>query len=119
MSDEHHDNPYLPDRNSTEEKPVANMSDHLPNWLAPPAEPTPRVKAQLIWSWMHEREEHRLVAVADHTPGYEDEYRIEKLGQDALGEPRWDLVSRWRAGEVSGVVALLVSAIKSLITKAP
>lgn len=87
-----------------------------------------KLLAKLIWQWVEDSTEHRLIAKADTTPGYEDEYIIERLEQDELGEPRWMRVESWRPrtahsakgpAELSRVVDRLLAALKSTITRAP
>ena len=73
-------------------------------------------KATLIHEWDHGKDRYRLIAVADHTPGFEDHIKIEKLGQDGLGEPRWDHIDGWRVRDNDRSTAhLLVAAVKSLL----
>lgn len=83
-----------------------------------------KAKSKLIHEWDHgppkSRERYRLIAVADHTPGYEDRYYIERLGADGLGEPRWDGVAEIKNAPTSNdTFQLMLSAIKSLIKDAP
>lgn len=75
--------------------------------------------AKLIWEWDmrvdKETERYRLLAIAKHTPGYEDAYVIEHLDTDSLGEPKWTVIHQW--DKEKGVSNLLVGAIKSVINK--
>ncbi len=70
-------------------------------------------KAVLVHEWDAGKERYRLVAVGKFSAGYEDEYVIEQLGADAIGEPKWTGHARWKP-EPGDVNTLLVAAIKSL-----
>lgn len=73
-------------------------------------------KAKLLHEWDVGHDRYRLIARAKWTSGYEDEYLIEKLGQDGYGEPRWDTCHAWRPGDASfDPKTILVAAIKALV----
>lgn len=75
-----------------------------------------KAKRKLVMEWDYNKNHYRLIAIADHTPGYEDHYLIEELGVDGLGEPRWTPMRSWDSkGGVSAVENLLTSAINSLL----
>ena len=71
-------------------------------------------RSALLYEWVHGKERYRLIAKADSTPGYEDEYVIESLDADSLGEPRWTRLIEWRAAP-NDSATWLVGAIKSLL----
>lgn len=73
-----------------------------------------RSKSVLLIEWPDGKDQYRLIAKADATAGYEDEYVIEKLSQDALGEPRWDRHHGWRA-KSEMALTMLVGAIKHIL----
>lgn len=73
-------------------------------------------KATLIHEWDFEGERFRLVARGKYNQGYEDEYIVEYLDADALGEPRWTPTAhKWDASKKDSIMNVLVGAIKSLI----
>lgn len=74
-------------------------------------------KAKLLYEFVHGQNRYRLIACGKWTAGYEDSYKIEILGQDGLGEPRWDYAFGWNRGN-SGtdlVQTMLVDIIKTLL----
>ncbi len=75
-------------------------------------------RARLLHEWDHGKERFRLIATAKWSAGYEDDYRVEKLGADGLGEPRWDYHAQWTAKDTdvdSHVKTMLVGVIKQLL----
>lgn len=79
----------------------------------------PDKRAKLIHEWEHDKDRYRLLARGKWSVGYEDEYIIEKLGQDGIGEPRWDGVANWKPDDRQDTLDLLVSALKSVIKPSP
>lgn len=78
-----------------------------------------KVKSRLLVEWPEGEDRYRLLATADATPGYEDEYVIEKLGVDGLGEPRWDRCANVfrpvRDGANQPITARLIALVKYLL----
>lgn len=75
-------------------------------------------RAKLLHEWDVGKDRFRLIARAKWTSGYEDEYLVEKLGQDGYGEPRWDKFYSWDAKEhqvIDRTMTVLVAAIKGLV----
>lgn len=76
-------------------------------------------KSTLLVEWDDghgdKRETYRLIARAERTPGYEDEFIIEKLATDGMGEPSWWRVYSWQKLNEDSTVALLMGALKSLL----
>lgn len=66
------------------------------------------------WDNLDTKERYRLLAVGKWSPGYQDKYIIEMLGQDGLGEPRWDEVVQWDPSD-SIALDLLISCLKSVL----
>lgn len=86
------------DRDRGEPRDDLTPRDELKKWRVQDAENVAvkqRVArlSRLVIEWSDGKERYRLIAKAKHTPGYEDEFVINKLGADDLGEPRWDYVS--------------------------
>lgn len=74
-------------------------------------------RATLIHEWDQANERYRLLAVGMWSAGYEDSYVIERLSSDALGEPRWDTLFKWKATASGDEFRphLLIGAIQSLV----
>lgn len=76
-------------------------------------------KATLMHEWTVADEHYRLISVADATKGYEDEYVVEKLTVDSLGEPSWrhHWMARARDLEMAtpNVTHLLIRAIRGFV----
>lgn len=74
-------------------------------------------KRKILHEWDHDKDTRlRLVAIAHHTPGYEDEYSLSELKIDDLGEPSWSQLIKWKADKADPkVYDILVTAIKSLL----
>ncbi len=74
-------------------------------------------KARLIYEWESGKERYRLIAVANHTPGFEDRFVIDVLERDSLGEPSWKnfhTMDVKALGKLSERI-ILIDAIKKLL----
>lgn len=100
------DGPSGDDRTTKHQREEKNLRDKMKK----------DAKAMLIHEWDYENVRYRLVARGNFSAGYEDEYIIEILEADALGEPRWTASAQcWKNDRKDDVKTILVAAIKSLI----
>lgn len=75
-------------------------------------------KVKLLHEWDDGKDRYRLLAKARMSKGYEDEYIVDKLGQDSFGEPRWDFYYHWLSNETAPgdrIATMLVGIVKKLL----
>jgi hypothetical protein len=73
---------------------------------------------KLLANWRHDGKSYRLVATANYTIGYEDNYVVERQEQDSLGGARWEAIESWATAGISGkgdIRTILVAGIKALV----
>lgn len=81
--------------------------------------PQSRGKAKLLIEWSDGANRYRLIAKANHTPGYEDIYFINILSEDDMGEPIWKRVKEWTPevdGKSASVAHYLLKALKFVMS---
>lgn len=54
------------------------------------------MKATKIAEWEHDGKQHRLLAIANHTAGYEDRLAVEVREEDLLGQGAWRVLEEWK-----------------------
>ncbi len=72
------------------------------------------VKAEVVLEWEESPHNYRLVAAGKWSPGYRDQYYIDRLEQDSLGEPSWrtvDTFSKSSDPRTSHLLAALDAAL--------
>jgi hypothetical protein len=52
-------------------------------------------RARLVKQWEYGKVSYRLISLAHYTPGYDDEYVLERAEKDALGGRRWVVARTW------------------------
>lgn len=72
-------------------------------------------RAKLLHEWDVGKNRYRLIARGKWSAGYADEYVIDELMTDSLGEPTWQPITAWKAGGGLTATDLLVGLVNHLL----